>query len=191
LFERRCTLVDCNIQESTLHLVPWATEAEETGSASGGVRVEFEEETEEEEGEEEEKRKQEDLERKETGSCVEGYKTAGCHKKRMMTMTFRMSRQSRGEAARSTRKREEIKDPALVTSDGVVGYRGKGSRHGSDRCGCGNQIMTCTCASSLSSCSHHVCCISDYRDRVTVSVQVWQLVGWTRGRRDRHGDRVL
>jgi hypothetical protein len=71
--------------------------------------VEFEEEK-----EEEEERKQEAAERKAPGLCLKGYKAAGCHKKRMMKMTFRMSRQPRGGAANRTRKREEIKEPALV-----------------------------------------------------------------------------
>jgi hypothetical protein len=48
------------------------------------------------------------------GLRLEGYKAAGCHKKRMMKMTFRISRQPRGGAAKRTRKRQEIKEPALV-----------------------------------------------------------------------------
>jgi hypothetical protein len=47
-------------------------------------------------------------------SDLKGYKTAGCNKKRMMKLTFRMSRRPRGEAANRKRKREEIKEPALV-----------------------------------------------------------------------------
>jgi hypothetical protein len=42
------------------------------------------------------------------------YKAAGYLKKRMMMMAFRMSRQPRGGAAKRTRKREEIKEPAFV-----------------------------------------------------------------------------
>ena len=45
---------------------------------------------------------------------LKGSKVAGCHKKRMMKMTFRMSRQARAGAAKRTRKREEIKESAFV-----------------------------------------------------------------------------
>ena len=48
------------------------------------------------------------------GLRLKGYKAAGCHKKRMLKMTFRMSRQPRGGAAKRTRKRKEIKEPALA-----------------------------------------------------------------------------
>jgi hypothetical protein len=34
------------------------------------------------------------------GMRLKGYKAAGCHKKKMMKMTFRMGRQARGGAAK-------------------------------------------------------------------------------------------
>jgi hypothetical protein len=70
--------------------------------------------------------------------------------------------------------------------------RGNGSRRGSGKCGRRSQIMACTaagrCAASCCT-SHHVCCSSHCRGGGTVHVQVWQLVGWTRGSRDRHRGR--
>ena len=53
------------------------------------------------------------------GLRLKGYKAAGIqgrggHKERMMKMTLRMSRPPRGGAAKRTRKREEIKEPALA-----------------------------------------------------------------------------
>jgi hypothetical protein len=48
------------------------------------------------------------------GLRLKGYKAAGCHNKRILKIASRMSRQTRGPAAKRTRKREKIKEAALV-----------------------------------------------------------------------------
>ena len=67
--------------------------------AAAGVSVEFEEEKEEEE------RKQEAVERKDAGTAPQGIQGLGFSQEKVMKMTFRMSRQPRGAAAKRTRKR--------------------------------------------------------------------------------------
>ena len=62
------------------------------------------------EKEEEDERKEEATEKKATGSVCQGIQSRGLSQERMMKMTFRRSRQ----AAEGRKKREEIKEPALV-----------------------------------------------------------------------------
>jgi len=49
------------------------------------------------------------------GLRLKGYQAAGCHKKRMVKMTFRMSRQPRGEAAKRIRGKGRQMSTSSIT----------------------------------------------------------------------------
>jgi large subunit ribosomal protein L40e len=179
--EGRRTLADCNIQkESTLHLVPETTETEEAGAAAGGVGVNLRMKKRRRKERRRRERKQEAAERKEAGAASRGIQGRGLSqekededdlpdkssaKRRSSKANKKTGGDQGGRACKTAPWATEAKEAGAVAAD--VGVEAKNS-------------IKSAAAEALFMC---------FRGGSTVYVQVWELVGWRRGSRDRPGGR--